>query len=327
MGTAAISGGRPMTMSPHTGCTDASTVAEYVDLHIHTFHSGGGQHSVEEIFDFAAAAGLRAFAISDHDSVAALPRACELAPDRGVEFVPSIELTADHEGRELHVLGPFVERTSPALIEALDRMSRMRFEQALERIARLRRLRFEITYEEAASRCHGSIPSGTALAAVILDRHSRTRDPRLEPYISGERSDRPEIHFYQDFIGRGAPAHVPRQWMPVTEALELLLRCGAVPVLAHPGAGVFGAGERLIARLKEAGLKGLEVFTSYHDAKASHYYLNLASKLRLIPTAGSDFHGRIKPHVAFGSVRSVGPELIRVLESCRREPGSPQTGN
>ena len=78
--------------------------------------------------------------------------------------------------------------------------------------------------------------------------------------------------------------------------MELLLKCGAVPVLAHPGAGVFSAGERLISRLKEAGLKGLEVFTSYHDDKASHYYLGVAAKLRLIPTPGSDFHGRIKPH-------------------------------
>jgi predicted metal-dependent phosphoesterase TrpH len=108
--------------------------------------------------------------------------------------------------------------------------------------------------------------------------------------------------------------------MPTPEAIELLLRCGAVPVLAHPGAGVFSAGERLITELKETGLKGLEVFTSYHDDKASHYYLNVAKKLTLIPTAGSDFHGRIKPHVAFGSVRALGPELISVLKSCRRPP-------
>ena len=129
-----------------------------------------------------------------------------------------------------------------------------------------------------------------------------------------------QSYFFQDYMGKGAPAYVPRRWIPAPDAIDLLIRCGAVPVLAHPGAGVFSAGERLISELKEAGLKGLEVFTSYHDEKATHYYLNVAKKLTLVPTAGSDFHGRIKPHVAFGSVQAVGPELIGVLKSCRRAP-------
>jgi len=305
----------------------SSSRVEFVDLHIHTNHSGDGQYSVEEIFDLAAAHGLRALAITDHDSVAGLPRAAQLAEERGMEFVPSIELTTDFEERELHLLGNFVERDCATLGRALQHLNRARFEQALERIARLRRLGFEITTEEALARSHGAIPSGTLMAAILLDKNDRVRDARLQPYISGARSKRPEIYFYQDFMGRGAPAHVPRRWMPAREAVELLLGCGAVPVLAHPGAGIFSAGERLISQLKEAGLKGLEVFTSYHDEKASRYYLNLAAKLRLIPTAGSDFHGRIKPHVAFGSVRDVGPELIQVLRSCRRVPRAAGEGS
>jgi len=314
-------------MPPQPGSQTPASDLEFVDLHIHTYHSGDGQYSVEEIFDFAAEVGLKGIAISDHDSVAGLPRAAELAAERGIEFVPSIELTTDFEERELHVLGNFVERDCTALGRTLHRLNRARFEQALERIARLRRLGFEITSEEALARSHGSVPSGTLMAAILLDKNDRVRDARLQTYISGARSKRPEIYFYQDFMGRGAPAHVPRRWIPAREAIELLLGCGAVPVLAHPGAGVFSAGERLIAQLKEAGLKGLEVFTSYHDEKASQYYLNLAAKMRLIPTAGSDFHGRIKPHVAFGSVRNVGPELIQVLRSCRRAPRKPGEGS
>ncbi len=83
------------------------------------------------------------------------------------------------------------------------------------------------------------------------------------------------------------------------------------------GPGPSAPGPKLIAELREAGLKGLEVYTSYHDESASEYYLNIAKKLRLIPSAGSDFHGRIKPRVAFGSVRTMGRELIYVLQSYR----------
>ncbi len=303
--------------------TDSSTTAEslpFVDLHIHTVYSGDAQYTPDEIFDFAVQSGLCALAITDHDSVAGIPSALVLAEKTGIGFVPSIELTTDFEGRELHILGHFVEWECAHLKQTLERLNRARFEQALERVALLRKLGFKINYEEAAERSRDTAPSGPIMAAVILDKNQEVRDARVTPYISGSKSARPELNFFQDYMGKGGPAYVPRRWMPTPDAVTLLLTCGAVPVLAHPGAGVFSAGERLISELKEAGLKGLEVFTSYHDDKACHYYLNLARKLNLIPTAGSDFHGRIKPNVAFGSVRSVGPELISALKSCRHAP-------
>ncbi len=308
--------------SPTTDPKPAESLP-FVDLHIHTIFSGDAQYSPDEVFEFAVSVGVHALAITDHDSVAAIPRALELAAKTGIGFVPSIEVTTDFEGRELHILGNFVEWECPQLRQTLERLNRARFEQALERIALLRKLNFRITFEEAAERSRDAAPSGPVMASVILDKNEQVRDPRVTPYVSGARSGRPELNFFQDYMGKGGPAYVPRRWMPTPEAIDLLLRCGAVPVLAHPGAGLFSAGERLISELREAGLKGLEVFTSYHDEKATHYYLNLARKLSLIPTAGSDFHGRIKPHVTFGSVRAVGPELINVLKSCRHVPGEP----
>jgi hypothetical protein len=309
-------------MASPTNNRNPAAVPGFVDLHIHSIHSGDGQFSPKEIFHFAEAAGAGGIAISDHDSVRGLQEAVVLAPKYAFEFVPSVELTTDHEGRELHVLGPFVERECRQLIQAIGRQGRARFEQALERIARLRKIGFKISYEEASAASQGTTPSGTMIAAAILGKDAGVGDPLLAQYISGTRSDRPELRFYQDFMGKGAPAHVPCNWLGTKEALELLMSCGAVPILAHPGAGVFNVGERLIRELKEAGLKGLEVFTSYHDERASMYYLEIARKLNLIPSSGSDFHGRLKPHVAFGSVRSVGPELIQVLKSCRRAPDS-----
>ncbi len=307
-------------MTPPGDTLNSADSFQFVDLHIHSVHSGDAQYSPDEIFDFAASVGLYALAITDHDSVAAVPRGLERSEKTGIGFVPGIELTTEFEGRELHLLGHFIESKCSLLRQTLDRLNRARFEQALERVALLRKLGFRITFEEATERSRDTAPSGLAMAAVILDKNEHARDPRVTPYLSGSRSARPEMNFFQDYMGKGGPAYVPRRWMPTPEAIDLLQRCGAVPVLAHPGAGVFSAGERLISELKGAGLKGLEVFTSYHDDKACRYYLNLARKLTLIPTAGSDFHGRIKPNVAFGSVRAVGPELISALKSCRHAP-------
>jgi len=56
--------------------------------------------------------------------------------------------------------------------------------------------------------------------------------------------------------------------------------------------------------LKELGLQGLEVYTSYHDQNETEYYLTLARELDLVATAGSDFHGRIKPEVKFGLIKT-----------------------
>ena len=99
---------------------------DFVDLHIHTFYSGDGQYSPGEIFDFAARVGLRALAISDHDSVGAIPEAVDVAAAKGFELIPSIELTTECDGRELHILGPYVDHTDRRLCEALDRISRDR---------------------------------------------------------------------------------------------------------------------------------------------------------------------------------------------------------
>jgi predicted metal-dependent phosphoesterase TrpH len=120
---------------------------DFVDLHIHTFHSGDGQYSPEEIFKFAADVHISALAISDHDSVGAIPAAEDLARQKSIEFVPSIELTTEYDGRELHILGPYIEYSCRRLSEALDRISQERIEQARERTAILRKLVFPITYE------------------------------------------------------------------------------------------------------------------------------------------------------------------------------------
>jgi predicted metal-dependent phosphoesterase TrpH len=292
--------------------------SDFVDLHIHSAFSGDGQYPPKEIFSFAASAGMRAFAIGDHDTVAGIPVSRALARESAIEFIPSIELTTLHHAREVHILGPYIEWSCRSLTAALEEVCRQGEEQARARVSLLQKLDFDITWDELAARCKGAPSSGYIIAGLLLNENNgRHRDRRLEPYISGSLSDRPEIHFYRDFLAVGAPAYVPRRWMSTRDAIDLVSECGGVPILAHPGSANYGASERMIAELTKFGLKGLEVFSSYHDEKAVYHFLNVAQRLNLIATAGSDFHGRSKPHVGFGSVRAVGMETVHTLRDLR----------
>jgi predicted metal-dependent phosphoesterase TrpH len=92
-----------------------------------------------------------------------------------------------------------------------------------------------------------------------------------------------------------------------------------VPVLAHPGAYFENATREDLTALKDRGLAGLEVHTSYHQPEQTAFYGRLAAEFDLVPTAGSDFHGRIKPHVRFGDIRDGGPEILDRLRERRRK--------
>ena len=89
-------------------------------------------------------------------------------------------------------------------------------------------------------------------------------------------------------------------------------------MLAHPGAYFENATRDDLVALRDRGLAGLEVHTSYHTPELTAFYGGLAAELDLVPTAGSDFHGRIKPHVRFGDIRDGGPEILERLRARRR---------
>ena len=112
----------------------------------------------------------------------------------------------------------------------------------------------------------------------------------------------------------GKPASVPKRNLSLLEALELAPQTGGAPVLAHPGAYFQRTSKDDIVFLKERGLLGLEVYTSYHDSSQVKFYKKIAETLDLVPTVGSDFHGRIKPHIPFGSQKNGGYWIVEKLK-------------
>ncbi len=288
-----------------------------VDLHLHSYFSCDGDYSPEELVRMAREEGFRAIAIADHDTVGAYPEAIEAGKKEGVEVIPSIEVTTVFDSREFHLMLPFVNRESEAIRYIISRVETSRMEEARSRVFRLRESGLEIDWEEVWEKSGQTPPLGVKIAQILLDKPESRQNPVLRKYYDRDQQPKAPYVFYQDFFTEGAPAYVPKRHMSLEEVLHLAPLTGGVPVLSHPGAYFQRTSREDLIVLKELGLKGLEVYTSYHDRAETDYYCELARELDLVATAGSDFHGKIKPGVKFGLIKNGDYSMVEKLRERR----------
>jgi predicted metal-dependent phosphoesterase TrpH len=243
-----------------------------IDLHLHTTASDGAL-SPSELVSRARAAHLSIIAITDHDTTAGTCAAREAARDAGIELVPGIEISAVAGGRDVHMLGYFIDPESPALAAFLDR-------QRAERVRRLNAM-------------------GDRLAAL---GHAIDLVPILETARSGRTVGRPQVadalvreghaasrdDAFSAFLEYGAPAFVPRCGASPEDVIRVVHDAGGVVSMAHPG---LTRRDDLIPAMAAAGLDALEARHSDHDAATEAHYRALAGELGLVATAGSDYHG------------------------------------
>ncbi len=256
-----------------------------IDLHLHTRYSDGSLMP-GEVVDLAHQAGVTALAITDHDIVDGIPHAMEAATPLGIEIIPGVELSSRLDGQELHVLGYFFDWQDSAFRERLAQQRLSRNARIPQTIERLNALGLELSEADVKAKA-GSGSIGRPHVAQALVVKGYVQDTR-------EAFDR--------YLKEGAPAYVPRILSDTRDVIGWIRNAGGVPVLAHP-AWTRCQGEplyRLCACLKEAGLLGLEVFYSSHNRKQTSRYLELAKRLDLLITGGSDFHGATNPAIQVG---------------------------
>ncbi len=261
------------------------------DLHLHTNRSDGAD-SPEELVDRVLASGLSAFAITDHDNLAALEpaRACLAqrlaATGRDVRFVPGVELSIIDE-RELHLLGYFPRGGYEVIEQFLVRQRATRRQRNRDMIDKLQALGYPISLADFEAAGDGTI--GRLQAAIML---------RDQGHV--ESIDKA----FEKLLGYGRPAYVDRPRPTAAEAIWLIRQAGGVAVLAHPAlyrwcGGLPIVAERLINKLeqlKALGLQGVEAFHGEASAALQQEISAAALALRLIRTAGSDDHGANKAH-------------------------------
>jgi predicted metal-dependent phosphoesterase TrpH len=288
-----------------------------VDLHVHSSNSSDGDHPPSKLLRMARQKGLRAISISDHDTVDAYPEALRWSQEFEVELIPSVELTTLFEGREFHLLLPFVHWESRVLRRILDAVTQARMKEAQERVGKLQSLGFDLSWDEVILHTSGGPPLGVSIAQILIEKGRKKKIPSLQKYYEGANVLYAPYIFYRDYFLEEGPAFVPRRTVSLVEVLAAVSGDGGVPVLAHPGAYFERATREDLVALKERGLAGLEVYSTYHDSQQVQSYRALAEELDLVATAGSDFHGRIKPQVVFGKLKEGTYEMVEALKKRR----------
>lgn len=255
----------------------------FADLHLHT-HFSDGTWTPEDLAAGAQRLGLGALALTDHDTVEGCARAAAACARLGLEFVPGTELTAEHAGQEVHVLGYFMDPTHPELLRELEQCQHARQERIREMVTRLNQrgvgLRAEAVFALAQCRSPGRPHVARAL---VQHGYCGSLDEAFERFLKKHR-----------------PAWVPKRKMSAARAIALIHAAGGLAVMAHPG---LNHDDHLIPELVEAGLDGIECWHSKHSAAQAAHYLELAHQYRLLVTGGSDCHGTSKGPPLLGSVR------------------------
>jgi len=287
-----------------------------IDLHIHTDASSDGQHSPREIFQMARRKGLRAIAFADHNSVKNVGEGIRLAGEFKIEFIPCLELNTLFNGLDLHLLAYFIDPQSLELQKWLEEIHQKKAEQARKRLEKLNELGFFFTEQDLNAFSGGRLPTGMSFLKAILSHPENREDPRLRPYIDGDRSRSPYVNFYRDYLRGGKPAFVSMEDVSTPAAIRKIKGLGAIPILAHPS----DTGAENIRALIRKGLEGLEVYSPYHTPEEQGAFRVFAETQGLLITAGSDFHGKnVKPDVELGQVSGDHYELLNRLRARRKD--------
>jgi predicted metal-dependent phosphoesterase TrpH len=265
-----------------------------VDLHLHTTHSDGA-YTPEQVVELARRAGLSAAAITDHDTLGGVASAQAAAAGSGVEIVAGVEITAEYQQRELHLLGYFVALDYAPLTEALEELRLHRAARFQEMIERLRQRGVSFTGEER--HVQGAPEAlGRRHLAEMLVRTRRVATVR---------------EAFQRYLGDRGGVAAPKKRLPVAEAIALVRAAGGVAAWAHPSYD--GTWEQLV-ELRDFGMGAVEV--EYPNLRRSRT-LELrawAERLGLAITGGSDCHGPGR--------RGVGSCTISAEEFARLRPHS-----
>ena len=275
----------------------ALTAGYAIDLHTHSLRSDGAL-SPTELVKRAATRGVKIQALADHDTLAGVAEAATTGAELGVRIIPATELNTESEWGDAHVLGYFIDPADSELEERLRWLRENRGRRIELMVEKLNALGYAVDLARVLEIAQGGALGRPHLAQALFEKgHVSTYDEAFDTLIA-----------------KDSPAYVPRIGLDPFEAVTLVRKHGGVPSLAHPGT-VLGL-EELLPKLVAVGLAGIEAYYGEHSPEMTARYLRLAGELDLVPTGGSDFHGRGDHGTDLGGV-FVPPETIGRLESRR----------
>lgn len=270
-----------------------------IDMHMHSTASDG-TFTPTQLVEEAGRRGLRAMALTDHDTIDGLGEAIEVGKKVGVEVVPGIEFSTEYQGKEIHILGYFMDINNQVLIDKLEELRLDREERTELMLKKLEKYKINISMEELMAEVEGKLISRTHIANAMMKKgYVYSRKEAFDVYLKSN----------------GA-AYVPKGKIDPYEAVRIINSSGGVASLAHPKLiGVDkGAFEQLLKQLTEEGLRALEVYYPGFSEGEERYYMEKADEHGLLYTGGSDFHGLNRPGIFVGTKGVNAQEFQKLKE-------------
>lgn len=273
-----------------------------IDLHTHSTFSDG-TFTPSQLVKYAEEKGLKAFALTDHDTTEGVKEAKSI--ETNVEVISGVEISTRYDKKEIHIVGLYVNENDADLNKQLKYYREKRVTRNFEILEKLNSLGVDITIDDVKESCTGDVISRAHIAKALVSKGF------VGSYT--EAFDR--------YLGDNKCAYVPRETLNYEESMELITKAGGVPVLAHPLLYKMSDTnlENMMVKLRQKGLKAVEVYYSTHSNSDTQHVMAMANRVGLIYSGGSDFHGATKPKIDMGTGMGKLAVPYEILEKIRGE--------
>lgn len=276
-----------------------------VDLHTHTTESDGS-FTPEELMQEAKRVGLSAIAITDHDSISGIKKAAPLAEELGIELIPGVELSTDYNGKEVHVVGLYVNIEDEYFFGKIKEFKENRDSRNAIMVENLQKEGFDITIEALTAENPDCVITRANIARFLYEHG-------MIPTIQTA---------FEKYIGDNCKCYVNRFKITPMDGVRLIKEAGGTAILAHPLLYHMSDStlQKMVDEMKEAGLDGIEaVYCTYTPAE-ERQMKQFAKANDLLISGGSDFHGTTKPKLnlatGYGKLH-IPYEILETIKASR----------
>jgi predicted metal-dependent phosphoesterase TrpH len=267
-----------------------------IDLHTHSTASDGS-FTPSQLIKEAGKRGLSAIALTDHDTVGGLDEAARTALELGIRFIPGIELEIAWKsqmietGGDFHLLGLGINHITKSFYEAIEELSIRRNERNLEILASMNKAGISASYEDIKAMKDPQGIRGQSIGRL-----------HFADFLVKRKIVKNRDQAFKRYLGKGKAFYTPKAGLGFESTVQAIQECGGIAVLAHPMSlyTAWGRLPDLVKNLKERGLGGLEAWHPAAKVSSCQRLEELGKKLELFITAGSDFHGEVRPDRKLG---------------------------
>lgn len=268
-----------------------------IDLHCHSTVSDGVL-TPTEIVNHAAEKGIRVLALTDHDDLAGLAVARDVAEKHGMQFINGVEISVTWRRRTLHIVGLKINPEYTPLVEGLANIRAGRHTRAVGMAQSLEKIGIHGVLEGAYEYSKGGIISRTHFARFLIEK--------------GYAKDTKAV--FKHYLVKGKPGYIEHQWASLEDAMAWIIGSGGVAVIAHPGRYDLGRVTmlELMHEFRALGGSAIEVVTGSHTVDQYQEFAKMAKSFDLASSMGSDYHGKGQTYIEMGRLPSLPSHCVPV---------------